>query len=417
MRILFAPMGYFLAHLTRCLAIAEALKQRGHEIGFLCVEKDQALLAQNGYEAFPVYSPAPDDFVAYSAPYDYQKKYLGAVFNKISEKSFKIKKMIEEEQLIYQRFKPDLVIFDNKLTVPFTASMNEILSVCISNLSMLVDNQPACNESSDDAGQMTIELQFRKELAPLLGHAVLQSDKCQLYLKLIAMIVPGLPIFENKAALPVVGCPALQFVGPLYWSGWDAMPKPDISKYRHKIVILVTLGSTFPFPALVDLVLAAFCGDNYRIIINMGGPFLYKVTRPVDNYEVLPAICLRAFLAISHVVIHHGGHGTTMEVLRAGLPSVMIPFNGDQIDIADRVEKFGCGISLRKYPADVSQDELKNAVEEVLRNPAYAQGAKRFKDELAHWPDSGMKAAHLIEAHYARAQQALLKHSHSSQSA
>ncbi len=92
MRILFAPMGYFLAHLTRCLAIAEALKQRGHEIGFLCVEKDQALLAHNGYEAFPVYSPAPDDFVAYSAPYDYQKKYLGAVFNKISEKSFKIKK-------------------------------------------------------------------------------------------------------------------------------------------------------------------------------------------------------------------------------------------------------------------------------------------------------------------------------------
>lgn len=106
-----------------------------------------------------------------------------------------------------------------------------------------------------------------------------------------------------------------------------------------------------------------------------------------------------------------------MEVLRAGLPSVMIPFNGDQIDIADRVEKFGCGISLRKYPADVSQDELKNAVEKVLRGPAYAQGAKRFKDELAQWPDSGMKAAHLIEAHYARAQQALLKHSHSSQSA
>jgi sterol 3beta-glucosyltransferase len=41
------------------------------------------------------------------------------------------------------------------------------------------------------------------------------------------------------------------------------------------------------------------------------------------------------------LVIHHGGAGTTHSAARAGVPSVVIPFAGDQFFWADRLEKLG----------------------------------------------------------------------------
>jgi UDP:flavonoid glycosyltransferase YjiC (YdhE family) len=114
---------------------------------------------------------------------------------------------------------------------------------------------------------------------------------------------------------------------------------------------------------------------------------------------VLPLICLRAYLKISHVVLHHGGHGTVMEVLKAGLPSVVIPFNGDQIDISLRLEQFGCALRIGKYPGDISAGEVAQALHKVLDDPSYRDNAQKFSQELARWPDGAAMAADLIENH------------------
>ncbi|KAI5817482.1 hypothetical protein BZA77DRAFT_34549 [Pyronema omphalodes] len=46
--------------------------------------------------------------------------------------------------------------------------------------------------------------------------------------------------------------------------------------------------------------------------------------------------------------VHHGGAGTTGASLRAGLPTVIKPFFGDQFFYATRVEDLGVGVALRK---------------------------------------------------------------------
>lgn len=59
--------------------------------------------------------------------------------------------------------------------------------------------------------------------------------------------------------------------------------------------------------------------------------------------------------------VHHGGSGTTGASLRAGLPTVIKPFFGDQFFYAGRVEDIGVGIALKKLNAQTLADALKVA--------------------------------------------------------
>lgn len=49
--------------------------------------------------------------------------------------------------------------------------------------------------------------------------------------------------------------------------------------------------------------------------------------------------------------VHHGGSGTTGATLRAGLPTIIKPFFGDQFFYASRMEQMGVGLSLKKLNA------------------------------------------------------------------
>ncbi|KAL1854409.1 hypothetical protein VTK73DRAFT_8752 [Phialemonium thermophilum] len=50
-------------------------------------------------------------------------------------------------------------------------------------------------------------------------------------------------------------------------------------------------------------------------------------------------------------VAHHGGSGTTGASLRAGVPTIVRPFFGDQFFFGTRVEDLGVGICLKKWGA------------------------------------------------------------------
>ncbi|KAG4220325.1 Sterol 3-beta-glucosyltransferase, partial [Phytophthora cactorum] len=49
---------------------------------------------------------------------------------------------------------------------------------------------------------------------------------------------------------------------------------------------------------------------------------------------------------------HHGGSGTTGASLRAGIPTIIRPFFGDQFFFGSRVEDLGVGICLKKWGAN-----------------------------------------------------------------
>ncbi len=72
--------------------------------------------------------------------------------------------------------------------------------------------------------------------------------------------------------------------------------------------------------------------------------------------------------------VHQGGIGTTAQALRAGKPTVIVPWAHDQPDNARRVSKLGCGRSLSRsnYTAARAAAELKS----ILTDDRYSEKAR-----------------------------------------
>lgn len=124
---------------------------------------------------------------------------------------------------------------------------------------------------------------------------------------------------------------------------------------------------------LTDGILAALARTGQRAIILSGWAGLAERELPstVLRLDSVPHSWL--FPRVS-VVVHHGGVGTTHEGLRAGRPSVLVPFFGDQPFWAERVAALGAG------PAPVPQeamttDRLSAAINRALNDAAIARQA------------------------------------------
>lgn len=94
-------------------------------------------------------------------------------------------------------------------------------------------------------------------------------------------------------------------------------------------------------------------------------------------------------------VVHHGGAGTTAAGLRAGKPSLVCPFFGDQPAWGQRIHALGAG------PAPIAQkdlavDNLAAALQDLTTNAGYRRNAEAIGEKLRH-EDSIAPALAFIE--------------------
>src|SRR6185312_17558699 len=88
------------------------------------------------------------------------------------------------------------------------------------------------------------------------------------------------------------------------------------------------------------------------------------------------------------LVVHHGGAGTTHSAARAGVPSIVVPFAGDQPFWADRLRRLGIApapLSVKRMRAREFENRLAFAERRDVRERAAALGAvMRSEDGLAN---------------------------------
>jgi rhamnosyltransferase subunit B len=96
----------------------------------------------------------------------------------------------------------------------------------------------------------------------------------------------------------------------------------------------------------------------------------------------------------TRAVVHHGGIGTTAQVLRAGVPALVMPFSHDQFDNGARVARAGAGRVLprAKYNAATATRELRA----LLEDESYTSRAKEI-GKVVRSENGAASAADAIE--------------------
>lgn len=84
------------------------------------------------------------------------------------------------------------------------------------------------------------------------------------------------------------------------------------------------------------------------------------------------------------LLVFHGGSGTMLAGLAAGVPLVVLPIAADQPENADRCRD--AGVALVLDPDARASGDVRAAAAEVLRDPAYAFAASRVRSEIAAMP-------------------------------
>jgi MGT family glycosyltransferase len=156
----------------------------------------------------------------------------------------------------------------------------------------------------------------------------------------------------------------------------DALP-------RNGQIVYVSLGTVFNHrPAVYRALISGAAATGAQVIVSAGASFdaladlrspTVQLHRRVPQVELLDRVDL---------VVTHGGNNTVQECLAAGRPMVVIPFGGDQLANARRVERLGVGV--RIDARGLSPDALRDALT-ALSEQAVVARARELARALANY--------------------------------
>jgi UDP:flavonoid glycosyltransferase YjiC (YdhE family) len=100
-----------------------------------------------------------------------------------------------------------------------------------------------------------------------------------------------------------------------------------------------------------------------------------RVERWVSQSDVMPHAA---------AMVGHGGSGSTLAALAAGVPSALLPLFADGTGNAQRMDGLGAGIALEGGTAALPR--LAGAVRRLLERPRHRRAARAVAAEIAALP-------------------------------
>ncbi|SFB37527.1 glycosyltransferase, MGT family [Nocardioides alpinus] len=145
-------------------------------------------------------------------------------------------------------------------------------------------------------------------------------------------------------------------------------------------------GSLPPFAGVFREALDALADVRARVLMTVGRKVDPAALEPVPPNARVEQWCPQdAVLEHAAVMLGHGGFGTTMGALAAGVPQVVVPlFTFDQVVNGQHVAAVGAGITVEKGPGSVASAAAH--VPRLLGDPSYAAGARAIAAALVDLP-------------------------------
>jgi rhamnosyltransferase subunit B len=145
---------------------------------------------------------------------------------------------------------------------------------------------------------------------------------------------------------------------------------PELAEFlaNGKPPIVFTLGSLFVHAqkkfAAVSAEAAKLVGRRAVLVLGSG-----STKTASDELLAVPYAPYSQLFQRAEAIVHHGGVGSTGQALRAGKPTLVVPFGWDQLDNAERIQRMGTGLLLpqkRYSPANAAA-----ALRKLLDDPSF----------------------------------------------
>ena len=176
--------------------------------------------------------------------------------------------------------------------------------------------------------------------------------------------------FDFPAQLP----DNVRYVGPVLDDPNWATGRPWTLPSGGHPVLLVAMSTTFQDQIdCLQRVIDAVATLPIRGIVT-AGPALDPTSLYARANTIIESAAPHSeVLTQASVVVTHGGHGTVVRALAAGVPLVVMPHGRDQADNAVRVTTRNAGVSINRnaQPATIAA-----AVRRILDDPRYRQAAE-----------------------------------------
>ncbi|MFE9189028.1 glycosyltransferase [Micromonospora sp. NPDC007208] len=176
-------------------------------------------------------------------------------------------------------------------------------------------------------------------------------------------------------------------------------PLPDrVSRRTSRPLVYLTLGTAFGTPELLRTAVAGLASLDAQVVVAAGRVPLEQLGEVPDNVSVHPWVSQAELLPLVDLVVHHGGSGTTLGALAAGVPQLLLPQGADQFANAETLA--AAGVALRLLPDEVDAGAIAEQVHRLLPRHGNAEqrdAARLIAEEIAGMPSPAAVAQLLPE--------------------
>ncbi|MFQ5741637.1 MAG: glycosyltransferase [Acidobacteriota bacterium] len=409
----------FPTHLQPQIAVAHALRERGHDAVFYTAASAAPLLEGEGFRCFPFrrlnwsrVEAIVDELV--SQP----KRTLGT---RTLWRRFLVDTLpdqLEDLEPLVGEWRPDAVVCDLSMWGPILF-LNEECRLPVAVLSHLAycllpgseGRVPGVAIARKEKGRKGLRARLPSWLIQWLLRSVpraadrLRQDRglrplgtkvTEFIGTMPLYLIPGIRDLDyGRHDLPA----SVHYVGPCLWrNGNETPPAWTRQLPPDRPCVLAEEGALYtPQAPALEAVARGLAELPLQVVVlagkgrRPGSPSLGRLGSNVRFEAWTP---LHHVLPLADVVVTTGNTESVLAALMEGLPLVVAPSLWDQTEVALRIEEAGAGLCLR--PGDCTPEHLRQAVETVRTTSGFGRKARQLGEALTQCDGPG-RAAQLLE--------------------
>lgn len=367
------------------IAIAQALRERGHSVAFVTGPSFGPTLASVGFERIPRAEADGPSF---------QVTLWGEPIS--------IAIQVKHIEHALERFAPDLLLASELAMGPLIAGELHGLPVAMLGLAAFpwsAKLRPPRNQEEAEMERrhdyfFTGRLDILNGARKLFGLPPCPADAWESRLLGDLFLLRSVPELEGEEE-PLPGC--VRFIGNCCWEPGFTDPELEdwLAETSADPLVYVQQGRHFQVPPFWPPFVEAGRGRRWRVAAALGRMQWETDVGPLpESWFVRAHVPQARVLRHARAVVSSGNTTSVLGAVAEGLPLLLVPAGGEQIDLARRCRTAGAALTLDPYQAD--PESLRQALDSVLESDELRASSARLRDAFARL-DGPRRACEVIE--------------------